>query len=428
MSTAWSTPPRVRISPWPELAENPSAYGEPVGTYGRLLRLPHVAPLLATNALSRLPIGITGLAVVLYLRAQTGSFAIGGAVAGAVTLGLGVFSPVVGRLVDRRGEAALGYLSIAHAAGLVALLALGHARAHTGVLLAVGFATGATLPPTASLLRARWPELTAERPDLLTSAYALEAVLIELLFVSGPLIVGLLVIVANAGAALAVSAVAVVVGTWSFLGFLPPRAVPLDEHGEEVVRPRLGALASPGIRTIVFTMVPVGFAFGLVEVSMPALARADGSPELAGLLLSVWSGASALGGIVWGASTHVRPIERTNALLACLLPLGFAPVLLSGSVPLAALLIIPAGVVIAPLIATRNELAGRVSPPGASIEAFTWPTTALLGGISAGTALGGALADGPGWRAGVVVAVGMAALGAVVTVIRQKTLEPAAIR
>jgi len=187
----------------------------------------------------------------------------------------------------------------------------------------------------------------------------------------------------------------VVVGTWSFLVLLPARAAALDEHGEEVVRPRLGALASPGIRTIVLTMVPVGFAFGLVEVSLPALARADGSPELAGLLLSVWSGASALGGIVWGAGTHVRPIERTNALLACLLPVGFAPVLLSGSVPLAALLIIPAGVVIAPLIATRNELAGRVSPPGASIEAFTWPTTALLGGISAGTAPRGARGGGP---------------------------------
>ena len=107
---------------------------------------------------------------------------------------------------------------------------------------------------------------------------------------------------------------------------------------------------------------------------------------------------------------------------------SFAPVLLAGSVPLAAPLIVPAGLAIAPLIATRNELAGRVAPRGASIEAFTWPTTALLGGISAGTALGGALADGPGWRAAVVVAVGMAAVGAVVTVTRRATLEPAAIR
>lgn len=398
-----------------------------MGAYGRLLRLPHVGPLLAANVLSRLPIGITGLAVVLYLRAQTGSFAVGGAVSGAITLGLGVFSPIIGRLIDQRGESMLGYLAIAHAAGLVGLLALGHENASAGVLIGVGFITGAALPPTASLLRARWPELTAPRPELLSSAYALEAVLIELIFVSGPLIVGLLVLVASAGTALTVSAVAVVAGTWTFLALLPPRDVP-EGHGALAERPRLGALASPGIRTIVIAMVPVGFAFGLVEVSIPALARADGSPELAGVLLSVWSGASAAAGIAWGAREHVTPLPRANAALACLLPFGFAPVLLATSVPLAAVLIIPAGLTIAPLIATRNELAGRVAPPGASVEAFTWPTTALLGGISAGTALGGALADGPGWRAAVLTAVGMAALGAVLTVMRQKTLEPAAVR
>lgn len=398
-----------------------------MGAYARLLRLPHVAPLLAANVLSRLPIGITGLAVVLFLRSRTGSFAVAGAVAGAITLGLGVLSPVVGRLIDRRGESMLGYLSLAHAAGLLALLALGHDRAPAGVLLAVGFVTGATLPPTASLLRARWPELTAGRPELLTSAYSLEAVLIELIFVTGPLIVGILVLVVSAGAALAVAAVAVVAGTWSFLALLPPRPG-AGEPGLGEAAPRLGALASPGIRTIVLSMVPVGFSFGLVEVSMPALARADGSPGLAGVLLAVWSGASAMGGIAWGARVHTTPLPRANAVLACVLPFGFVPVLLATSVPLAALLIVPAGLVIAPLIATRNELAGRVAPPGASVEAFTWPTTALLGGISAGTALGGALADGPGWRAAVAVAVGGAAVGALLTVLRRATLEPAAVR
>ncbi len=398
-----------------------------MGTYGRLLRLPHVAPLLAANLLSRLPLGITGLALVLFLRAETGSFAVAGAVSGALTLGVGACSPLVGRLVDRRGAGTLGPLSLLHAGGLVALLLLGRGGASTAALLACGFITGAALPPTASLLRAGWPGLVAPAPELLSTAYAVEAVLIELIFVTGPLIVGLLVLLASAGAALAVSAVAVIAGSWSFLALLPPEATPA--RGAHLPpASRLGALAVPGIRTIVLLMVPVGMAFGLVEVALPALARADGSPELAGLLLSVWAGASAAGGIAWGARVRAISVSRAHVMLACALPLGFLPVLLAPSAGLAALLVLPAGFAIAPLIATRNELAGRVAPPGASIESFTWPTTALLAGISIGTPLAGALADGPGWRAAVLTAVGAAAMGALLTLARRTTLEPATVR
>ena len=62
---------------------------------------------------------------------------------------------------------------------------------------------------------------------------------------------------------------------------------------------------------------------------------------------------------------------------------------------------IPAGAFIAPLLATRNELIGRVAPPGARTEAYTWPVTAFVGGISLGSALAGLLVEGPGWQHGV---------------------------
>jgi hypothetical protein len=58
-----------------------------MGSYLRLLRVAHMAPLLGATLLARLPIGINGLAIVLFLRAETGSFAIAGAAAGALALG-----------------------------------------------------------------------------------------------------------------------------------------------------------------------------------------------------------------------------------------------------------------------------------------------------------------------------------------------------
>ena len=48
--------------------------------YADILRAPHVLALVASSLLARLPIGINALAIVLYLRQETGSFAVAGAV------------------------------------------------------------------------------------------------------------------------------------------------------------------------------------------------------------------------------------------------------------------------------------------------------------------------------------------------------------
>ena len=47
--------------------------------YAAVLRVPHVAALIAATLLARFPIGINALAIVLYLRAERGSFAVAGA-------------------------------------------------------------------------------------------------------------------------------------------------------------------------------------------------------------------------------------------------------------------------------------------------------------------------------------------------------------
>jgi MFS family permease len=90
-----------------------------------------------------------------------------------------------------------------------------------------------------------------------------------------------------------------------------------------------------------------------------------------------------------------------------------------------ALLVVPAGVLIAPLIATRNELAGRVAPAGSRTEAYTWPLTALVAGIALGAAAAGALADATSWQAAVLAAAAAAALGASISAGRRATLAPA---
>ena len=72
--------------------------------YRRLMRTPRLRSLAALSLIARLPVGILSLALVLFIREQSGSFAVAGGVAGAFALTAGLFSPLQGRLVDRLGQ------------------------------------------------------------------------------------------------------------------------------------------------------------------------------------------------------------------------------------------------------------------------------------------------------------------------------------
>ena len=75
------------------------------------------------------------------------------------------------------------------------------------------------------------------------------------------------------------------------------------------------------------------------------------------------------------------------------------------------LLVLLAGAPIAPLIATRNELISIVAPSGTGTEAFTWLMTALIAGLSLGTAMAGAVIDARGWPEAVLIGVAVAGAG-----------------
>jgi MFS family permease len=391
--------------------------------YAELLRVPHVAAMVGASLLSRLPIGINALALVLFLRHETGSFAVAGGVTGALAAGAGLGTPVIGRLVDRFGARVLLPLAVAHAIGLGLLVAGGKGGAPTAALVAVALVAGASIPPTTSVLRTLWPQLLGERVDLRQAAFALDSVGIEALFIVGPAVTGVIAAVASPEAALGVSAFAVLAGTASFLAQpLVREAVRGSEGGK---RDLLGALRSAGVRTIVITSVPPGIALGMTEVALPAFCYDHGDAARAGLLLAVWSVGSAAGGLVYGAM-HRPDLARVHLIVTILLPVALVPLAVAPSIPAMALLVIPAGVFIAPLLATRNEMIGWVAPPDALTEAYTWPQTALVGGLAIGAAVAGALVQAVGPTPAFLVAAGVAGAGALVAVALRRSITPPA--
>jgi MFS family permease len=392
------------------------------GRYGPVFATAHFKRLLFSAIVGRLPIGIDALALVLLVREEAGSYAAAGAVAGAFAAGGAFGAPIQGRLLDRHGPGLLTGMAVFHAASLIGLVVLVLAGAPLGVLIGAAVLSGGAIPPLSSVMRALWPEVFRERPELVQTAFAVDSVAIELVFVVGPLITAVATALLSPAAAIGISCVVVVAGTVAFVTSGPARGWRPHEHTG--AHGRLGALSSRGLRTVLMATFPVGFGFGAIEVSMPGFSEGHGGREWAGVLIAVWSLGSAAGGLIYGARTHGRSLTRSYVFFLALLPLGFAPMLAAGSMAAMMPLAVLAGLAIAPAIASANQIVGGVAPPGAMTEAYTWGITALVSGVAAGTAAGGVLVEAEGWRTAIVAGVAAAAVGGLLAFTRRASLQP----
>jgi MFS family permease len=71
--------------------------------YVAFVREPDVARLLLVALLSRMPVGMGGFALLMFLRTELGDYARAGAAVGVQLIALAFAAPVMGRLIDRVG-------------------------------------------------------------------------------------------------------------------------------------------------------------------------------------------------------------------------------------------------------------------------------------------------------------------------------------
>lgn len=391
-----------------------------------MLRAPHARALLLAEIPARLPVGINGLAIVLFLREHTGSYAAAGAVAAAFGIAVGLSAPFIGRLIDRRGlRGVIVPLSLLHAACMAALVAFGLSGAPVGLLVMLAALAGAFIPPLGSISRSLWPRiLRDEDPGLLSTALALEGVLIELIFVTGPLLTALFAAVWDPAVALALSPALLLAGLVGFLIQPPVRTWVISDEAAD--HGAWGALRSPGIRTLVLCTLPMGFCFGAMEVTLPAFTEHHGARGLAGVLVATWSLGSAIGGLAYGARQWSGAPGRRYAHLAALLPIGYLPLAIAPSLAVMFPLALLAGCCIAPTLTAGNQIAGDVAPAGAETEAYTWPVTSLVVGLAAGNWCAGAIVEAIDWQAAFLVSAGGAGLSAILAATRWRTLGTSA--
>jgi predicted MFS family arabinose efflux permease len=156
-------------------------------------------------------------------------------------------------------------------------------------------------------------------------------------------------------------------------------------------------------------------SFGVLEVAYPGFASVRATPAWGPALIAVNSIGSALGGIAYGGSHFALPIERQLPRLMGLLAVPLAIHLIVdapwGMVPLAFV----AGLLIAPSMTGATLLVSRHAPPGYVTEAFTWSATAIVTGVGAGMAAGGALIERHGPKSAFALAAAAALFAALLS-------------
>lgn len=370
---------------------------------------------------ARLPQGMVSITLLL-VAAVHASMTTAGLVVAGYTLGQGVTGPLRGRLADRHGLARVcAICGGMYAVALLGLLAGALAGSPAWLLIAAAAAAGLVVPPLSPGMRSLW---SAHAAGLLRhAAFALDAAVFDLAYITGPVLASSLAAgiapAAAVGVLLALTCAAVIIiGTRS----RPREASQASQAGQASRasqatrasqasqatragrltcegRPALGPLRSAALRRLLVTGVLVNLALSATEVALTGYVRQHHALWAAGPLLAEVSVGSIIGSLLLGARTSAAESAEGSRRLPRLLAryaLGLAALTAAGLyAPLVAVAAPLAGLCLGPSLATLFGLASSAAPDGGGTEAQSWLSSVMNGGAAAGAALAAATAGRP---------------------------------
>jgi hypothetical protein len=251
-------------------------------------------------------------------------------------------------------------------------------------------------------VRARWSYRLSASP-LLNTAFAFEAMLDEVVFIVGPVLVTFLATSLHPALGIATSGAIGLVGAVALAaqrGTQPPIHPGTRQRGGSHNLPVRILLP------VAIACCALGMVFGGMEVVVVAFAKASGVLKYTGVILMAWAFGSLLSGavtgtVVWKASPAKRFRVGAIGLALSLLPLIFVsnPVVV-------ALLLMLSGIAIAPTLIASVAVTQTSVPASRLTEALAWTSTGLAAGVAAGAAVLGQVIDIWGWRAGFIGVAG----------------------
>jgi MFS family permease len=399
-----------------------SSAPETTGPYRRLLADPVLRGLALADVCARLPQGMVSITLLL-VAAVHASMTTAGLVVAGYTLGQGVTGPLRGRLADQRGLTRVSAAcSGLYAVALLSLLAGALAGAPAGLLIGTAAVAGLVVPPLSPGMRSLW---SAHAPGpLRQAAFALDAAVFDLAFITGPVLASSLAAGVAPGAAvgvllaLTVAAVVIIAARARSGAGEAPGARPGRKHRGA------GVLLSPALRRLLVTGTLVNLALSATEVALTAYVRQHHALWASGPLLAEVSAGSIAGSLLLGARARAtEPADGTRRLpgLLARYALGLAGLTAASLyAPLVAVAAPLAGLCLGPSLATLFSLASSAAPDGGGTEAQSWLSSVMNGGAAAGAALAGATAGQPALSLAIAAAAAAASSAVSLTLARER--------
>lgn len=381
-----------------------------------MLALPGMTPLLGVSLLARAAITADATALTMYVvLALDMSYAAAGAVVAALTAGVALGGPLLGRMTDRRGlRTVLAATVVSQLVFWLAVPALPYV-----ILLGASFAAGLLMVPIQQVTRQAIAAMTTAEQR--RAAFALESVVGELSYMVGPAVVILCAATMSPGVVAWGLGAAIAVGGIGIALLDPPLRGEDEAEDEAAERPRRREWL--GARMIAALTMGFGVAMLLsgIDLAIVATLQETGQVSWAAVVVAVLGVASVVGGLVYGALS--RPMSTW--LLLGLLGLATVPIGLAHDWPWMCAAVIVAGLLTAPTLSTVADAVSRLAPAGVRGEATGLQSSASSAGFALGSPVVGAAIDAS-TPAGGFVAAGLVGLLAALTGYLLSRRSPAA--
>lgn len=373
--------------------------------YRQILALPGMASLLGVSLLARTAITADVMALTLYVVLGLDmSYAAAGGVAAALTTGLALGGPLLGRMIDRRGlrTVVLGTVAVQVVFWLsVPILPY-------GVLLVAAFVAGLLLVPAQPVTRQAIAAMTTAGQR--RAAFALESVQGELSYVVGPPIVILFAAQVSPGVVAWGVGAAIVAGGVGIALLNPPLRAKDEAAVDAVGRPRRREWLGPGMIAMLVMAFGTTMLLSGTDLAIVATLEEAGQVSWAAVVVATYGVSSVVGGLVYGALSRSLP----TWLLLGLLGLATLPAGLAHDWPWLCVAVALAGLLVAPTLSTVADAVIRLAPAGVRGEATGLQSSALSAGFALGTPIVGVAIDVSVPGGGFVVA-GLAGLATALT-------------
>ncbi|WP_344506433.1 MFS transporter [Dactylosporangium maewongense] len=364
-----------------------------------------MASLLGISLLARTAITADVMALTLYVVLGLDlSYAAAGGVAAALTAGLALGGPLLGRMIDRRGVRVV----LLATAAVQVVFWMSVPVLPYGVLLGAAFAAGLLMVPAQSVTRQAIAAMTTAGQR--RAAFALESVQGELSYIVGPSVVILCaaqtspdVVAWGVGAAIAA-------GGAGIAALDPPVRAEGEADAAAAGRPPRRQWLGAAMIAVLTMAVGTTTLLSGVDLAIVATLTEAGQVSWAAGVVAVFGVASVAGGLIYGALPRPLP----TWLLLGLLGLVTIPAGLASGWPSLCVAVVGAGLLTAPTLSTVADTVSRLAPAGARGEATGLQSSAQSAGFALGSPVVGVAVD-LSTPAGGFAAAGLAGVAAALT-------------